>query len=104
MSDQCVDKLRVLADHTRLAVLEALMTEPRHVGELAEELDVEQSLLSHHLRTLRDAGLVLAHREGKSMRYELARGVESTTEGKALNLGCCQLSFPAGGRGSRDRS
>ena len=45
----CVRKLKVLADTTRLAVLEILMEGPKHVGELNAVLGVEQSLLSHHL-------------------------------------------------------
>ena len=56
--DRCAERLKVLADRTRLDVLRRLLTRPHRVGELADDLDVEQSLLSHHLRTLRDAGLV----------------------------------------------
>ena len=90
----CAEKLKLLADTTRLAVLESLMEHPKHVGELVTLLAVEQSLLSHHLALLREAGLVEAARDGKTMRYQLAPGVENSTPGKSLDLGCCQLSFP----------
>ncbi len=90
----CADKLKVLADLTRLAVLESLMDRPKHVDELMALLGVEQSLLSHHLALLRDAGLVRATRDGKSVLYRLAMGVKSKTSGKGLDLGCCQLRFP----------
>jgi DNA-binding transcriptional ArsR family regulator len=53
----CVRKLKVLADTTRLAVLQSLMEEPKHVGELNAAIGVEQSLLSHHLKVLRRRGL-----------------------------------------------
>jgi ArsR family transcriptional regulator len=89
----CVSVLKVLADETRLAVVELLINGPRHVGEMMQELKVEQSLLSHHLRVLRDARLVMAERDGKSMLYRLAPNVESAYHGKAINLGCCLLSF-----------
>jgi len=56
-------------------------------------LGLEQSLLSHHLRTLRRSGLVVARRDGKSVLYALAPGVEITRRGSAINLGCCVLSF-----------
>lgn len=92
----CASRLKVLADRTRLAVLEALLGGPRHVHELIELLEVEQSLLSHHLRVLRDAALVEALREGKSMRYKLAAGVEMSPEQKGIHLGCCALAFPNG--------
>ncbi|MDA0740200.1 MAG: metalloregulator ArsR/SmtB family transcription factor [Nitrospirae bacterium] len=92
-STDCADKLKLLADTTRLAVLESLMDQPKRVGELRDLLGVEQSLLSHHLALLREAGLVDATRDGKSVLYQLAKGVESATTGKSLDLGCCQLSF-----------
>ncbi len=90
----CADKLKILADPTRLAVIESLMDHPKHVSELVDTLDIEQSLLSHHLAQLREAGLVQATREGKAVLYELAPNVSKATKDKALDLGCCQLSFP----------
>ena len=92
-SPTCAGKLKILADSTRLGVLESLMTGPKNVGELMEQLDVEQSLLSHHLAVLRDYGLVEATREGKTMIYQLPESVSDSTAGKAINLGCCKISF-----------
>ena len=69
------------------------MAEPRHVGDLLVEVGVEQSLMSHHLRLLREAGFVLARRDGKRIRYELAPGVGVTGNPKSLDLGCCHLHF-----------
>lgn len=92
-STACADKLKVLADSTRLAVLESLLAGGKSVGELMSLLGIEQSLLSHHLAVLRETGLVEASREGKTMVYQLAPAVSSSTSGKALNLGCCKISF-----------
>ncbi|UCF39434.1 MAG: helix-turn-helix transcriptional regulator [Acidobacteriota bacterium] len=78
--------------------MEVLLLEPCSVGQLSERLFVEQSLLSHHLRVLREAGLVKGDRQGKSVIY---RATESTlVPGKlnAINLGCCQLHFEPGQR------
>ena len=93
VSPSCASKLKVLSDSTRLAALEFLMDGPRNVGELMEELRVEQSLLSHHLAVLRDNGLVKTTREGKTIIYQLPEDVSDSTSGKAINLGCCQISF-----------
>lgn len=98
---RCANKLKVLADSTRLAVLEALMEKPQYVNELMDLLHVEQSLLSHHLAQLRDAGLVEGQRDGKSVLYQLAPGVSRTRRSNAIELGCCQLSFPAKNSQSR---
>jgi ArsR family transcriptional regulator, nickel/cobalt-responsive transcriptional repressor len=90
---ECAARLKVLADPTRLEVLEQLLHGARCVGELNEVLRIDQSLLSHHLRTLRDAGFVRAERDGKLVRYSLEPSV-SAARGHALDLGCCQLRFP----------
>ncbi|MEQ9408120.1 MAG: metalloregulator ArsR/SmtB family transcription factor [Fuerstiella sp.] len=89
----CASVLKVLADETRLAVVERLLQGPKHVAEINETLQVEQSLLSHHLKVLRDAGLVTAERDGKQMRYSLAKAVRGNRRGRAINLGCCLISF-----------
>lgn len=89
----CAERLKVLADETRLAVMRQLLAGPKHVGELNEAIGVEQSLLSHHLRVLREAGLVVAERDGKAVLYQLAPDVAKSTKGDAVNLGCCLLSF-----------
>jgi ArsR family transcriptional regulator len=87
----CADKLKVLADATRLSVMEILMKGPQHVGQINEQLGLDQSLLSHHLKVLRDAGLVVATRDGKCVLYRLAPEVAGCDQ--SLDLGCCALTF-----------
>jgi ArsR family transcriptional regulator len=89
----CSDKLKVLADATRLAVVEQLLAGPKRVGELQAKLRVEQSLLSHHLGVLREAGLVVADREGTERPLPDRPEVLRAVSGNALDLGCCRLSF-----------
>ncbi|MDA1163168.1 MAG: metalloregulator ArsR/SmtB family transcription factor [Planctomycetota bacterium] len=89
----CAEILKVLADETRLAVVRQLMNGPKHVGEMNEELKVESTLLSHHLRVLRDAGIVEGERDGKAVLYRLSPDFESKRRGAALELGCCRLVF-----------
>lgn len=88
----CAGKLKILADSTRLAILSILISGPQHVGEINAVLNLEQSLLSHHLKVLRDTGFVQAARDGKAVLYTLAPTVQ-TEAGKAIDLGCCLLSF-----------
>lgn len=89
----CARKLKILADSTRLAVLQLLMDQPLHVGEMNAVLGLDQSLLSHHLKVLREEGFVVATRDGKAVLYHLATGVRPTKAGRAIDLGCCLLSF-----------
>jgi len=89
----CADRMKVLSDATRLSVLEELLAGPKNVGQLNARVAIDQSLLSHHLKVLRDAGLVTAKRDGKTIRYEIAAEARAQVGGKALNLGCCSISF-----------
>ena len=89
----CASMLKVLADDTRLNVVRQLLTSAKHVGELNESLSIDQSLLSHHLKVLRDAGIVVAERDGKAVLYSLSPRVDAMRKGKSINLGCCLISF-----------
>ncbi len=86
-------KLKVLADTTRLSVLEILMEGPKHVGELNAVLGIEQSLLSHHLKVLRQEGFVKATRDGKAVLYCCAPNIQQRNGSRAIDLGCCLLCF-----------
>jgi ArsR family transcriptional regulator len=89
----CADRLKVLAEDTRLQVMRLLSEGAQHVGDLQNRLGVEQSLLSHHLRVLREAGLVEAERDGKAVLYRIAPEVQVQQAGEAIHLGCCVLAF-----------
>ena len=89
----CSASLKVLADQTRLAVVRLLIGDSMTVSELNETLDVEQTLLSHHLRVLRDAGIVSHQREGRSVRYSISEQVKLAGPNASIDLGCCQISF-----------
>ena len=66
--------LQILADPVRAAILERLATESLCVCHLQDELGAKQTLVSHHLRALREAGLVLAEPCGRFTYYRLAPG------------------------------
>lgn len=90
-SETCAQRLKLLADSTRLAVVRCLMQGPASVGAINDRIGIEQSLLSHHLKVLRDAGLVRSERDGKQVIYALDAALQA--DDAHLNLGCCRLSF-----------
>ena len=57
-----LEVLRAVAEPMRWRIVQLLADEELCVCHLVEELDVAQSLVSHHLRVLRDAGLVSTSR------------------------------------------
>jgi ArsR family transcriptional regulator len=65
-------RFRALGDETRLRLLELLAEGEQCVADLMESLSLGQSLVSHHLGTLREAGLVAARREGRWTYYSIA--------------------------------
>ena len=70
--DGASELFKVLGNESRLALVWLLSQEPLTVGVLAERAALSQPLVSQHLRTLRQAGLVTSEREGKEIRYALA--------------------------------
>ncbi|WP_018296839.1 ArsR/SmtB family transcription factor [Corynebacterium lubricantis] len=63
---------KVLGNESRLRLLHLIGQEPRAVGALVEETGMSQPLVSQHLRTLRQAGLVSTSRHGNEVEYSLA--------------------------------
>lgn len=61
-----------VGDPKRLRLLYLVAERPRNVSELTEMLGVSQPTVSHHLRILRDRGLVEARREGTAVYYSLS--------------------------------
>jgi DNA-binding transcriptional ArsR family regulator len=66
--------LKVIGHPLRLRIIELLDNEDSlHVNQIADLLDIEQSLTSHHLNRLRLNGIVECLRDGKHVQYSLKR-------------------------------
>lgn len=64
--------LRTLANPARLRILLELLAGERSVAALESGLDLRQPMLSQHLGALREAGLIAARRESRTVFYGLA--------------------------------
>jgi ArsR family transcriptional regulator len=62
---------KALADPTRVAIVNRLAQGECCVCDLNAAFDLSQPTISHHLKVLRDAGLVAATRRGTWMHYRL---------------------------------
>ncbi len=58
----------------RVKILYLLSERPMSVTELTEALDISQPTVSHHLKILRDRGLITAERDGTTVHYSLSDG------------------------------
>lgn len=80
--------LKLLADKSRYKIILHLMKGEECVCVLAEKLNLEQTLISHHLQTLREAGLIQDRKVGTWVHYSLNKKVFSEIENlyqKTLN-------------------
>ncbi len=66
-----VDVFQVLAEPSRLAILEVLREGEQSVGALVAELPLSQPAVSKHLRVLKDAGLVEVRVDAQRRLYRI---------------------------------
>lgn len=63
---------KIFGDSTRIRILYALFEKELCVNDIAEELSMTMSAISHQLRILKQARLVKYRREGKAVFYSLS--------------------------------
>lgn len=99
-TDACAQKLRALADGTRLQILWCLFNREKCGTELAAELEIPQPQVAHHLTILKRAGLVHSARKGQRVNYSvhpsLYQQVVENGE-RTLDLGVCRVIFESNG-------
>ena len=69
-----VEVFRALGDPVRWTIVNELRQGTRCACVLSDLAEVSPSLLSHHLKTLREAGLIEGERRGRWMDYSLVPG------------------------------
>ncbi len=68
-----VNVFKALSDPTRIRIIKLLQKRPMCVCELTSILGVGQPTVSHHLRILRDAGVLDSIRNGLWVEYEISK-------------------------------
>lgn len=61
--------LKIVAEENRLKILCTLKVGERCVCDIWQDLDIPQNLASHHLKVLKDAGLIDSRKEGLKVIY-----------------------------------
>ncbi len=73
--ENSTETLRAIAHPIRIAIIDLLFTSGRlTVTEIYQKLKIEQAIASHHLRILKNRGVVNVQREGKNSLYSLTSG------------------------------
>ncbi len=79
-----VEFAKALSDDTRQKIMMLCCCQELSVNDIVAASDVAQPTVSHHLKILRNAGLVSAKRRGKQVLYTLNQ--------ERLATACCQVA------------
>ncbi len=96
-TDEAVRLMSAMSDPTRLQIVAMLaaQSEPLCVCEIQANFDLGQPTISHHLRLLREVGLVTCEKRGLWVYYSLAHNILEQAAGylnKLLSLSKLSLS------------
>lgn len=91
---------KAFCDENRIKIIKLLRSGEKCACKLLEEINVTQPTLSHHMKILCDAEIVVGRKEGKWMYYSISKkGVEQANEylkqitaldGEGENKPCCE--------------
>ena len=79
--------LKTLAHPCRLRMVQMLLRGEYTVGELAEACDIPSHMASEHLGKMKDRGLLISERRGRSIYYKIGE------EGLASIMDCVEKRF-----------
>ena len=69
---------KACCDENRIQILEMLREGEKCACHILEEMQITQPTLSHHMKILCDAGVVVGRKEGKWMHYSISEsGLEN---------------------------
>jgi len=72
---QIVEFLKIISEENRLKILCLLRENKKCVCDIGQELNLAQNLTSHHLKVLKDFGLVSSKQEGLKVIYSINKKV-----------------------------
>ena len=72
--------LKIIAEESRLKLLRIIKQEEHCVCEIMNHTDLSQSLISHHLKDLKDIGIVKDEKRGLKVYYSLTEKGKNITD------------------------
>ena len=82
---------KAFADENRIHILKLLSGGEKCACKLLEALNISQPTLSHHMKILCDAGIVIGSKKGKWVHYSLCRdGIDTLRMGFEKLLTACE--------------
>ena len=62
---------KAFSDRNRIKILKFLSEGPQNVSSVADKLNVEENLASHHLRVLASIGFLKNNKKGREVYYKI---------------------------------
>jgi len=92
---ECAQLLKSLADATRLRIVHALFKQDLCVSDLVRRLRQSQPHVSHHLKILKNSGIIDFQRHGQKVYYRLTSRMRSKfgRDKRTISLKCCSIVF-----------
>ena len=63
---------KMLSDSIRLRIMKLLIERERNVSDIINAFNIDQPLISHKLKELRENGLVVSYRSGRNIIYKIS--------------------------------
>ena len=60
---------KALSDNNRIKILYLLKEQKSIFGDIENNLQLRQSTISHHIKTLREVGLIVEEKQGRNKSY-----------------------------------
>jgi DNA-binding transcriptional ArsR family regulator len=90
----CAEYFKALGDPVRLQVVKTLLDGPLSVSDIADRMQLQIANVSHHLRVLHHAGIVLTERDGRFIYYRVnCEFLKHRKEKVFLDFVCCELEL-----------
>lgn len=84
------ERLKALSETNRLRIIEMLALEDMCVCEIIEKLELSQPAVSHHLKVLKQAKLIVDRKDGKWISYSLDKTELENVLHELRDLCSCQ--------------
>ena len=68
---ELADLFKMFSDSTRIKILYDLFDGEKNVTEICEDIEMNQSAVSHQLKALKTSKLIKSRRDGKAIYYSL---------------------------------
>ena len=65
------DVWNAMADPTRRSILTMLQKSDMTAGEISDRFEISGATISHHLKILREAGLIISQKQKQTITYSL---------------------------------